>query len=471
MFRYSEDAPRDDRELSCSRAEPRLNTAVCCAPPRMAGQSSGRQLSGRLSPPAQLAEIRRARTAAKLVLRKTHDLSSQKVRDIPAGSRILVLDQMTGEDGCVRARVGIDSSPRGVAVHVLGWVTSLKDGEDKLISADAAGCDDIVDSMAARIAARRQSQARDRAKQLAANEEARGDAPSGHGGEASSSGAGKPAAPDVPAKKKAPAVFMNRGQLLEVAKQLRDQAEAEAGKKFDTLTSKLGNLLNQKGVKVGALVTEWDRNKDGDISKTEFRINVRKLGMTDDVHDIDKLYDELDESGDGSLDLGELRVALKKLQDDAGAAAKQGALVQEHAAGLLKVAEAFDLAAVDAEKVEMAEVQLERMKNNRSAASRLGALLTSRNVKIGDVVRQWDKDGDGSVDPKEFRTHLIKLGFKAEVHTEREQHPPHPLAFCYRAVLYALYVPSSDPGCSRDYLVDVAAAAGGDGRGLQRDRR
>ena len=354
-------------------------------------------------------------------------------------------------------------------MHALGWVTSLKDGEDKLISADAADSDDMLDSMAARIAARRQSAARDRAKQLASLEEARADAPSGHGGEASSSGAGKPAAPDMPAKKKAPPAFMNKKQLLDIAKQYRSQAEAEGGKKFDTLTSKLGTLLNDKGVKVGALVTEWDRNKDGDISKTEFRINVRKLGMTDvDVHDIDNLYDELDESGDGSLDLGELKVALKKLQDDAGLAAKQGGLVQAHAAGLMKVAEVFESAVADADTLETAEKELEHMKNNRSSASRLGALLTSRNVKIGDVVRTWDKDGDGSVDQKEFRAHLTKLGFKAEVRAWRPSTAHRPLALCYHAVLYR--APFSDIGCWLDSCDDLAAAARGDGRDLPRDR-
>ena len=38
--------------------------------------------------------------------------------------------------GVVRARVGLDSSPRGMAVNVLGWVTALKDGERKLTPVD-----------------------------------------------------------------------------------------------------------------------------------------------------------------------------------------------------------------------------------------------------------------------------------------------------------------------------------------------
>ena len=35
-------------------------------------------------------------------------------------------------DGVIRCHVGKDSSPRGVAVHNLGWVTAAKDGELKV---------------------------------------------------------------------------------------------------------------------------------------------------------------------------------------------------------------------------------------------------------------------------------------------------------------------------------------------------
>ena len=54
------------------------------------------------------------------------------------------------------------------------------------------------------------------------------------------------------------------------------------------------------------------------------------------------------------------------------------------------------------------------MKDNRSAESRLGALLTTRNVKIGDAMRNWDSDGDGSISMGEFAAEITKLGFKSE---------------------------------------------------------
>ena len=35
--------------------------------------------------------------------------------------------------------------------------------------------------------------------------------------------------------------------------------------------------------------------------------------------------------------------------------------------------------------------------------------------QVGDLVRSWDDDGNGAVDREEFRTHVLGLGFKAEV--------------------------------------------------------
>ena len=57
-------------------------------------------------------------------------LDSKQVKDIPEGSALLVLmEQRDKNTGVVRAKVGLDSSPRGVAVTPVGWVTAEKDGE------------------------------------------------------------------------------------------------------------------------------------------------------------------------------------------------------------------------------------------------------------------------------------------------------------------------------------------------------
>ena len=75
---------------------------------------------------------KRCTAGKKLVLRAASNLESTKLGDIRAGtSHLLVLEQ-TVVDGVVRARIGKDSTPRGLAVISLGWVTAVKDGEVKL---------------------------------------------------------------------------------------------------------------------------------------------------------------------------------------------------------------------------------------------------------------------------------------------------------------------------------------------------
>ena len=110
--------------------------------------------------------IKRVRASARLVLREKIGLDSRKLTDIPEGSGLLVLNETEHEDGVIRARIGKDSSPRGVCVHPLGWVTSVRDGEMKLAPADGST---IIStrhdggSMASRIAQRRKESARERA--------------------------------------------------------------------------------------------------------------------------------------------------------------------------------------------------------------------------------------------------------------------------------------------------------------------
>jgi Ca2+-binding EF-hand superfamily protein len=358
------------------------------------------------------AEIRRALTGAKLVLRKGVHIESDKVRDLPAGSPIMVLEEMKMDDGVVRARVGIDSSPRGVAVHAIGWVTAVKDGETKLHGIDGSSPEGTSrsptgDSMAARIAARRRARTANRARAI---KSARADLASPEQPAAS-----EPEIKEPKVEKKKEKPFMTEQELLKMASDYRSKAGVQGGEGASTMSSKLGNILMNKSIKVGDLIKEWDRNNDGDVSKNEFRVNVRKLGLeVVDGKDLDKLYDELDRSGGGSIDVADLKVALVQLQNDARAVVERGQLAEKVASFAITVAEALEGAAREAAVYEAANLEVTSMKDNRSAESRLGALLTTRNVKIGDAMRNWDSDGDGSISMGEFAAEITKLGFKSE---------------------------------------------------------
>ena len=63
--------------------------------------------------------------------------------------------------------------------------------------------------------------------------------------------------------------------------------------------------------------------------------------------------------------------------------------------------------------LEAGEALREAMRPNgseRTAGQRLGTVLASKNVKIGDVVTSWDKDGDGTIDAAEFSQRVLQLG-------------------------------------------------------------
>ena len=68
---------------------------------------------------------------AQQVVRKAASLDSERLGDVSRGRILLVTDEDL-VDGVIRCHLGKDSSPRGVAVHNVGWVTAAKDGELKL---------------------------------------------------------------------------------------------------------------------------------------------------------------------------------------------------------------------------------------------------------------------------------------------------------------------------------------------------
>lgn len=386
-----------------------LNCAVpppCAASYKMVAAATSREA---LSPP----QIRRALTGTKLVLRKGKSIESDKVRDLPAGSPIMILEEMLLDDGVVRARIGVDSSPRGVAVHTVGWVTAVRDGESKLLGMDGSSPtgssrSPTGDSMAARIAARRRRSADSRRRSATSRADFAASPPEQP---AASEEAGK----EVKVEKKKERPFMTEAELLKMALDYRAKADGQGGQDVSTMSSKLGHILMRKNIKVNDLIKEWDRNNDGDISKNEFRVNVRKLGLeVVDGKDLDKLYDELDKSGDGTIDTAELKSALLQLQNDASVVVERGQLAEKVASYAITAAEALESCAREAAAYEAASQELAHMKENRSAESRLGALLTTRNVKIGDAMRKWDNDGDGTISMQEFSAEVTKLGFKIE---------------------------------------------------------
>ena len=136
------------------------------------------------------------------------------------------------------------------------------------------------------------------------------------------------------------------------------------------------------------------------------------------IHDIDALFDSLDGDGGGSLDVKELKIALKAFRAAVESESQADHSVQAHAASTRNVAEALRVAARETEAFEHAATGLQaaRALGAGSVESRLGHLLSIRNMKVGEMVARWSTKLVGEVSRSEFRQHILfdkELGLQA----------------------------------------------------------
>lgn len=136
---------------------------------------------------------------------------------------------------------------------------------------------------------------------------------------------------------------------------------------------------------------------------TQFRINVRSLGLTEAMAaglQVDALYDSMDLDNSESLSIDEMKQALQKLKSDVKDVGRQEAQNQERVAALRRVGQLYEGAAEATRVYEEEQQRLVAFKTG-TVATRLGQQLKSRVIKVHQVVLEWDKDGGGSLDKAE----------------------------------------------------------------------
>ena len=70
------------------------------------------------------------------------------------------------------------------------------------------------------------------------------------------------------------------------------------------LTRRLGEAILNRGISTAALIKEWDKDGDGELSKIEFKQAVRlTLAIKASNDQIDDIFDMLDVDGDGCIDI------------------------------------------------------------------------------------------------------------------------------------------------------------------------
>ena len=128
-------------------------------------------------------------------------------------------------------------------------------------------------------------------------------------------------------------------------------------------------------------------DNDGDISKLEFRVNIRKLGLSEaeaTTQQIDKLFETYDINHNNTLQTNEMRTILQALKAAVGAERTQKASVLRNAAIYRRTSEAYRYASELTLGHEKETTEHERLKPG-TPASRLGELLKTRNVKIAVI--------------------------------------------------------------------------------------
>jgi len=102
--------------------------------------------------------------------------------------------------------------------------------------------------------------------------------------------------------------------------------------------------------------------------------------------------DELDLDGSDSLDLDEMKVALKRMQTNVTTLIESMGRVKAHATNLRSVAARFDKASADTAAAEGARAQLQRLREAPSeemVMARVAYTIKKRKLTIATVVTEW----------------------------------------------------------------------------------
>ena len=142
----------------------------------------------------------------------------------------------------------------------------------------------------------------------------------------------------------------------DVAEKTRASEVAEA-KLEDLRTNRsvgarLGQLLVTRNLKVTDLIVSWDSEGTGEVDVSEFRHHVLSIGLQAEPSEVDELFNILDEDGGGTLDMNEVKHALKTLQDAASNADLEISRLKKATVDLWKTAK---VAQVEFKKVQKSD--------------------------------------------------------------------------------------------------------------------
>ena len=194
---------------------------------------------------------------------------------------------------------------------------------------------------------------------------------------------------------------------------IRDGSQLKRGTSIGTLvldedsdlsvSEQLRAALEKNATRVIDLFKEWDEDGDGQVSKKEFRTSMKALGLDLPRIEIDAVFDEMDPDGSGTLEYKELNKLLKK-------SIELNPKLQAGAAGEIQTTSANKHALRKGVSKQKSMLSLD-LDEDGDIREQLKQHLFREAVRIIDLFREWDEDGDGTVSKKEFRKAMPMLGF------------------------------------------------------------
>ena len=182
------------------------------------------------------------------------------------------------------------------------------------------------------------------------------------------------------------------------------------------LTWSLRDALARSSQRIIDVFRAWDNDGSGTIDKREFHRAVRALGFPVEPEDTDKVFDYLDKDKGGTLEYAELNSTLRDGEGSERAKhnLKRAPKQAKRDASAPLTAKNINVNYVVAHAASLPEtVKLDASKGTIN--EQLRDIIKEHHVKLVDLFREWDDDGNGALDKKEFRRAVAALGFAAPV--------------------------------------------------------
>ena len=179
-----------------------------------------------------------------------------------------------------------------------------------------------------------------------------------------------------------------------------------------SLTVRLGEAMERRGIMAFELMKEWDTNGDGELDRIEFRQALRqtlKLKVTNAQSD--ELFDSLDEDGDGCLLIQtEVKPAIRKIHTFCKAEHERETKAQQQVDLCTSQIKSLEECTVATNKWEDMKRQLDAMQAQPSFEVRVGEVVEQKLCLVGeeggmsmpDIVTSWGGSADGTVGKDEL---------------------------------------------------------------------